>query len=181
MGKVKGMLISVLVNMINADNKEAFDKWLEDEDREILSGSFFASSWYPFSTYRRLFDAAVQVVAKGDEKAVHQWGYNYSRTLMTGTYKAMFVPNEPLKCIEKNMYLESLFFDFGKIEMKRTGENRFEIHLNGFPKDFKNLYLIKRGWYVGILEMARAQNVQSNFISKSWQGAPTTIIEYRFS
>jgi hypothetical protein len=181
MGKVKGMLIGAFANMITADNKEKINKWLDDEDRELLLGSFFASSWYPFGTYRHLFDAIASVIAQDDEKTIYQWGYYYSKKLMTGTYRAMFVPNAPLKSIEKNMHLESLFFDFGNVEMKVTGEKSFEIHINGFPRDFKNLYLLKRGWYVRLLEMAGAENIESHFISKSWQGAPSTIIEYRFS
>jgi uncharacterized protein YbaA (DUF1428 family) len=182
MGEVKGLLISALVNMINDDNREAFDKWLTDEDWKVVSGTLFATSWYPFSTYQHVFDAAVAVVAKHDEQTVYQWGISYSKKMLKGTYKIMLVPNDPLKSMEKNLSFESIFFrDVGNVEMKVTGEKRFEVRLAGFPREFKNLTVLKSGWYVGVLELAGAQNIERNFTSKTWKGDPASTIEYSFS
>lgn len=181
MSKVKGLMISPWVNMITDENREEFNKWLDDEDKELLSQTFFPSSWYPFSIYQHIVDAASAVIANNDTKILTNWGYLYAQRMMTGTYRNMFVPNDPIKSLEKNSYVESLFFDFGKVEIKVTGENVIEIYLHEFPREFRNLYWVKNGWYVGILEMTGAKNIESHFIAKSWSGDPITIIEYRFS
>ena len=79
------------------------------------------------------------------------------------------------------MFMGDLFFDFGKIEMKVTGEKSFEIHIADFPKEFKNLYLLMRGWYARLLTIAGAKSVKSEITGKPWLGTdPHCVITYNF-
>ena len=79
------------------------------------------------------------------------------------------------------MRLGALFFDFGKIEMKATGEKSFQIEFVDHPKDFKNFYILMRGSYACLLVLSGANNVESEITQKPWMGSgPNCIITYRF-
>lgn len=181
MAKVKGMLLVPWVKIARADKTGAFDKWLDDSDRQIVSSRVFPSSWYPLDTYRHLFDAVSTVFANGNEQTIQEWGYDASVELLTGPYRNIIVPNSPLESMKKCMFMGALFFDPGKTEIKILGEKAFEIHLIDYPPDFKNLYFLLLGWYARLLDLAGAQNIESEITAKSWLGmSEHTIITYRF-
>ena len=125
--------------------------------------------------------AIAEVGANGDEQTLYEWGYKYSVEFLTSTYKSMLTPNDPLKSITKCVSLFHLHFDAGKIEAKIMGEKKVELHVTGFPRDFKYFYSFMRGWNARVFTLAGAQKVESEFKLKSWEGAPKTVIEYRFT
>jgi hypothetical protein len=180
-GKVKGILMIPWVKIIRSDKTGLFDKWIEEEDKEFLTRRLFPSSWYPFSSYMHFFSAVAEVGANGDEQTIYNWGYDFSVELLTSTYKNMIVPNDPLKSIEKSISLLGLLFDSGRLEKKTIGKKSIELHATGFPKDFKYFYCLMRGWNARVIAISGAESVNSQFTLKSWEGAPKTVIEYRFS
>lgn len=181
MRKVKGMLLVPWVKVVRSDKTGMFDKWLDDSDRKIISARVLPSSWYPFETYRHIFDAVSTIFARGDEKIIHDWGQQVATEMLTGTYRIIIVPNSPMESMKKCMFMGSIFFDPGETEMKVTGEKSFEIHCIDYPADFKNLYLLLRGWYTRLLILAGAQNIENEITAKSWLGnAKHSVISFGF-
>lgn len=179
--KVKGLFFLPWVKIIRSDKSGVFNRWIQNEDKEFLTGRLFASSWYPFASYERFVTAVAESFGRGDEQTIYSWGYDFSLDILTGTYKIVIMQNQPLKSLEKCVDLSTLFFDFGKLETKAIGEKSIELHISDFPPNFKYLYWIKRGWYARLLVLCGAEKVESKFTLSSWQGAPKTVIEYTFS
>ena len=179
--KVKGILLIPWVKVIRADKKGTFEKWLTDEDRQILSRTVLASSWYPLSTYQNIFTAVSVVVAKDSEEVLFKWGYDASVELLTGAYKNIIVKGSPTKSLKKYLIIRELFSNTGKIEVEVKGEKSAILSLGGYPSDFKYLYWLIRGWCTRLLEYASAKQVQSKFLNRSWEGAPNVTIEYTWS
>ncbi len=76
--------------------------------------------------------------------------------------------------------MTKLFFDFGEIRPELVSERCLHLRISGFPADFKELYLQMHGWYSRILALSGATGIESRFVSKSWEGAGDTCIEYRW-
>ena len=115
MAQVKGTILIDFVKTIKADKSGAYDEFLTDQDREIISQRILPSGWYPYQTFRNCFNASVQVLAKNDMEKVEQWGRLYGEAIITSVYKGLIKEGAPGFGItavgsEKAIY-ETLSFD----------------------------------------------------------------------
>jgi len=177
--QVKGSMLMYLVKAIRGGGVENFDRFLTDAERELLTKKILPINWYPFESYKRLFEAMVAVVAGGDMGVVQQWGRDYGSTILEGLYRSTIVTGNPFQSLKKYELRFASFYDFGTVEVSDTGPGTAEMSLRDFDPDWETIYQIIYGWLERTVELAGARNPRVVFTSRSWAGDPHTV--YRVS
>lgn len=180
MAKVKGTMLVGFVKAIRADKSGVYHSYLTDQDREIVSQRILASAWYSFETYKKCFQAVVQVAAKGDMAVVREWGRDYAESILKEVYKNIIVENNPQEIFMKMRQIQKLLFDFGDFDGSVVSEKKIRLQIKDFDPKFEAFYQLIRGWFEMSLELGGAKNVQSQFTAKSWEGDPETSIELAY-
>jgi hypothetical protein len=180
MAKVKGVLVIPLVKAIRADKSGKLRNHLTAVELTIIDSTFYPITWMDFETYQRVADVVARENAMNDEKTIQNWGYA-SATNTLKPYQGNFVIKGSLKkTIDEYLVMSKTFFDFGQFEATVIEKGHAQIRVHGFPDDFKVFYHLIRGWFTKIFELAGANDVKSKYVSKTWEGAPDTIVEYRW-
>jgi uncharacterized protein (TIGR02265 family) len=181
MGKVKGTVLVDFVKTIRGDKTGVYDSYLTPADKEIISSRILPSAWYPFDTFKNCFQAVVRVLADNDMEKVRQWGRLYGENIITSVYKGMIKDGQPMEMLEKyRTYIQS-FFDFGEFDLERLADNHAVIIMTGFGEDFPSQYYMMAGWIERSLELSGAKDIKSEFVAKTWEGAPDTRLDIKWS
>lgn len=181
MGRVKGTLLIDFVKVVRSEKTGLFNPYLTDQDRQIISQRILASEWYPAETYKNLFNAVVKVGAKGDMEMVRQWGRVYGEKIITNIYKTLVADVKPMEVISKYKTIVKRFHDFGETDCDQLSRTSALMTIKNFFPEFEPVFHLIRGWIERNLELSGAKDVKSEFIARSWQGAPATIIKFTWT
>jgi hypothetical protein len=176
MMQVKGSVLIDFVKTIRADKSGVYDRYLTDEDKRLIQQRILPSAWYPFDTFKNVFQAAFEVLAKGDLEKVREWGRAYGEVITKTIYKGLLKKGQPMEHLKRYPTAIRNFFDAGSIEVKEVSKNEAEMILKGFDTGFVPIFYIMFGWLEKTLEMCGAKNIQFETLEKAWEGAPQTRI-----
>jgi uncharacterized protein (TIGR02265 family) len=177
--QVKGSMMMFVVKGIRAAGVEHFDLLLNDEDRVFLTQRILPINWYPFDSYKRLFDALAAVVARGHQQMIRQWGRDYASTILQGVYQSTITPGDPFRSLKNYEQRFSSFYDFGELEVTDTGPGTAEVEIRDFDSSWESIYHLIDGWLERTVELAGGKSPRVGFKARSWAGDPTTV--YRIS
>ncbi|MFP4445861.1 MAG: hypothetical protein ACLFPD_06400 [Desulfosudaceae bacterium] len=177
MRQVKGTLFINIAKNIKADKTGVFDKFLTDEDRQILSKLILQSAWYPYETYRNCLTAIAAVLAKNDPDILKDWGREQGQATMETIYKLALKKDDAQEAMNSYDRVVKAQFNFGSITGTMVGDQEMHITMEGFDKDFEAWYHIASGWMEKYLELVLKKPVKSRIIKKSWEGAPATVFQ----
>ena len=172
--RVKGSMLMFVVKGIRGGGIENFERFLTDGDRELAAQKILPISWYPFESYKRMLDALVAVVARGDMNVVRQWGRDYGSTIIDGIYRSTIVDGSPYQSLKKYEQRFASFYDFGVVEVTDAGPGTSEVVLRDFDPEWEAIYQLIHGWFGRTAELAGARNPRVEFTSRSWTGDPHT-------
>lgn len=176
---VKGSMLMFVVRGIRGGGIENFEGLLTDEDRKLAAQKILPISWYPFESYKRLLDALVALVARGDMNVVRQWGRDYGSTILDSIYRSIIVAGSPYRSLKSYEQRFASFYDFGVVEVTDSGPGTAEVVLRDFDPEWEAIYQLIYGWFERTAELAGARNPRVVFTSRSWTGDPYT--GYRIS
>jgi uncharacterized protein (TIGR02265 family) len=178
MKRVKGSILIDFVKTIKASKSQGYEKYLTEEDRNLFSQRLLPSAWYPFETFKHVFQGVFEILAKKDLEAVRKWGRFYGEAIVSNLYKGIIREGHPMDSLLKYpTYLRNMF-DFGKVEVKELGPAEALVTVMDFDPAFVPFYYILFGWLERTLEMCGAKNIQSEILTATWQGAPQTQIKF---
>ena len=175
--KVKGSVFITLVKAIKSNKSGVYDKYLTDQDREIINQKILSSFWYPYETYKHCINAIYEVIAKKNPNVAKEWGRTESRALMTNMYST-FISSDPTDFINAYEMIHKNFYDFGKIEVVEEGKNQVVFKLTDFDVQCLPVFYLIEGWLECGLELCGAKNINSEFLSQSWKGYPESTIRF---
>lgn len=175
MRQVKGSMFIMFVKAIKSDRKGAFDKFLTNQDREVLSGLVLQSQWYPYETYKNCFLAVSRVIARDAPKTLRDWGRIYGEESITTIYKSVLLKKDPRAAIEEYQRIFKSQFDFGRMEGNVTSDNEMTVTVFDFDKDVEPWYYVAQGWIERLIELVIKKPVRSEILDRSWAGAPATV------
>jgi len=173
------MLIE-FVKSIKADKTGAFDRFLTDADRAVLSQRILPGSWYPFETYKRCFTAVARVLAKDNAETLREWGRQYGQATMTSIYKIILQKKDAQSAMTAYNSVFRSQFNFGKTEFKMVSENEMLIGLMGFEPDFTALHHVAQGWMERTIALVINKPVRSEIAGNTWEGGPAVVIRLRW-
>ncbi len=173
--QVKGSMMMFVVKGVRAAGVEHFDHLLTDADRQFLKQRILPINWYPFETYKRLFDSLVTVVARGNTQTVRQWGRDYGSTILEGVYRSVISPGNPLRSLKNYEQRFSSFYDFGALKVTDTGSDSAKLEIRSFDPTWESIYEMIFGWLERTVELAGGHDPRISFISRSWTGDSSTV------
>ncbi len=183
--RVKGTLFVDYIRMIKSRKDVDWGKYLTEEDMEYLEKDkrILPSSWYPFDTFERMGIGVFTEIGGGDMDMVRLWG-QVSTELLTGVYKNLVEPGNPVRSAEKFDIIRASFFDFPGVELSIVGEEK-RLTLAVFFSDNMDAAEAQAYQALGgierLLEMAGAKDIKYNFVARIWEGDPRTLIEVSWS
>ncbi len=178
MPRVKGTMLVDWAKTIRKDASRDYSRYLSEDDRRILAGQVLPSAWYPFETYRHLFGAVVKELAGDNMDAVYAWGREFGEKTLREIYSSLIACGAPMDVVDKYKIIFKKFFDFGEFVFEPAGENQVVLKVRDFAPEFEPFFHGLRGWIERSLELGGAKEVTSEFLAKSWQGAPETAIRF---
>ncbi len=176
--KVKGSILLPWVKIIKANKSGIYDKYLTEDDKNVMNKRILPSSWYPFETYKNCTNAVVQVEAKGNMETCHQWGRAYCDGVMTTFYSQSIVKGKPEAAIKKFSFVVSTMFESGKLEVDHVSDGEIVVSCLGIDPHMEAWYYVMRGWIERFLELCMDKDVKSEFVSRSWKGDPNTKVKF---
>jgi uncharacterized protein (TIGR02265 family) len=173
--KVKGSMLMFVVKGIRAAGVEHFDHLLTDQERALVGQRILPINWYPFASYRLLFDALVTVVARGNMRMVRQWGRDYGSIIMGDVYRSVILEGNPFQSLKNHERRFSSFYDFGSIQVASAGTEAAELTVGDFDPSWEAIYHMIAGWLERTVELAGGRNPKVDLTARSWDGAPATV------
>lgn len=181
MRQVKGSMFIMFAKAIKSDKQGTYDKFLTNQDREVLSKLILQSNWYPFETYKNCFLAVARMVAQNNPEMLMDWGREYGEATMTAIYKNVLRKKDIRTAMNAYEQVFKSQFDFGRMEGKMLSENELTISVEDFDYTFEYWYYVALGWMERTIQLVIKKEVRSEIIARSWKGAPATVFKMSWS
>jgi hypothetical protein len=178
MSQVKGSIFIPWVKGVRGDKSGACDRYLNDQDRKIISGRILASSWYPYDTYRRCVEAVSKEVAKDNMDIIRGWGRDFVDKEYKDIYKNLFSETDPRKAMKSRKLMYKTLYDSIRVDLEEISETEYILSFKGVEPDFKSFFAMAIGVMERGLELNGARGLKAEFIDKSWNGAHQTRIRF---
>lgn len=178
---VKGTLFVDYIRMIKGRKDVDWSRHLEPADLEILKLRIEPNEWYPLDTFERMGMAILQEIAGGDMEAV----YHFGRYYMDGLFKihgSLIVEGDPMESLMRFQVLRSTFFDFEAVTLDDLMGNEAKLLMNyGMGKIAEEASACQTvGFFERLLELSGARNVSYEYVWKSWEESPPTIVQLKW-
>ena len=130
--KVKGSVLLDMVKVVRAFKDQPWDQHLKPGDWEIINSMVIPTEWYPIESYMRIGVAVYELVAKGNEDAVRQFGLAAMKDLIEGSYRPFLDKGDPFEATRKFLDLRKSLFNFSKMGMEPTGQRSLRVVISEF-------------------------------------------------
>jgi len=177
MGKVKGILFVDYVRMARARKDVDWVSKLSEEDLRYLEEQIEPAAWYPMASFER-FGLAILSSIMGDRlEMVRLWGRVTADALVEVT-EGLVVPGDPRESLMRLFVQQSSFFDFETFRMGAVNDGgaTIQIAYGMGPVAEEAASTQAEGFFVRLLELAGAHEVESSFAQASWRGDPRTTL-----
>src|SRR5262249_9707580 len=141
------------------------------------NGLVLASSWYPISWYRDVFQAFRQVNRDGIELS-RKIGYCSARREMRGIYKSVLVKIvSPQALLGLSAFLFNMYYDTGKFDIVESRRGFARAFVHGCTGWDANMWADLMGGVTGLLELSGARNVQLSVLAGTQDGDTDSTFE----
>ena len=179
---VKGTFFVDYVRIIRSRKDVDWSRHLEPGDLELISGRIEPDRWYPLEIFERMGLAILQELVGGNMEAAFRWGRHYMDWLFE-IHDTLIVKGDPLESLMRFHMLRKSFFDFDALALDGLmgTEARLTIQY-GLSRTAEEASVRQTlGFFERLLELSGAEGVTYVFVQRSWEGAPSTIIQLRWS
>ncbi|HPR62866.1 MAG TPA: TIGR02265 family protein [Thermoanaerobaculia bacterium] len=181
--KIKGNIIKSRIAFIKTHSgDEGWKKVLQalpEDDRHQLEGLLTGLSWYSFDLGKRLDDAIIAVLGKGDRSFFERIGRASARENLMGVHKSFLSNGDPQAFMEKSPMIYKFYYDVGYRTYERTGPTSGTLTTFEAETFSAADCLTVIGWYKEGLELCGATDVRASESSCRAEGAD--FCQYHFS
>ena len=182
MRQVRGVLFVDYVRMLRSQKLVDWTHHLLAEDLPYLDTQIDQAAWYPMATFERMGNAILKTVTRGELFPVQLWG-RYSAAQLRAANPTLLEANDPLETLARFRVLRETFFDFSALDVPLLHDTEAHIivrYYMGMPAEEAASYQT-RGFFEGLLDLAGARDVRSEFLEKSWDGDDRTLLTIRWA
>lgn len=182
MRQVRGVLFVDYVRMLRSQKSVDWRKHLAPEDLPFLQMHIDPAAWYPMASFERMGNAILARVTRGELFPVQLWG-RYSAAQLRAANPMLLAPDNPPETLSRFRVLRQTFFDFDALEVPLLHDDEAHIIVRyhmGMPAEEAAAYQTM-GFFEGLLELAGARDVRAEFLDRSWEGAPRTLLAIRWT
>ena len=173
-----GTLFVDYVRMLRARKDIYWPKHFQKEDLPYLTQRIEPNDWYPMETFERMGLAILEIIAQGDLETVKAFG-SASVDWLVETQPMLLAKEDPRESIMRFQVLRQSFFDFPALEVLGVSDSdaQLQIAYQMGPVAEEAASFQTMGFFVRLLELCGAPNVESRFTTRSWAGDPATVLE----
>ena len=179
--KVKGGLFVDYVRMLKKKKGVDWSKYLLPRDLPYLEQQILPSEWYPFESFERMGIAVLREVASGDLEAVLAFG-QITLDEMAKAFSNLVSDDNPRESLMRFEVLRNSFFNFNPVSIESIYGDYAKLRIQysmSRPAEEAASYQAA-GFFIQLLRLSGATNIEYRFASKSWAGDPTTILELKW-
>jgi hypothetical protein len=156
MANVKGTNVIQVVRTLRKNRAHALEQ-LSPKLHGYLTERILPSSWYPERDQLGLLVALAALTPTAD--AWHFFGRMSARTDLTGVYRALLKPHEPLATLQNTAVLWRNFHDTGEMAAKREDATTALITLEGYAIVSADLCRLMSGYAFEAAQMSGGSDV----------------------
>jgi hypothetical protein len=167
--------------MLRAQKHVDWKQFLPAEDLWFLSTKIDPEAWYPMTSFERMGNQILRVVANNEMFPVQLWG-RYSATKLHEKHPSLLEPNDPIETLNRFRVMRETFFDFDALTVTMLLDDEANIvvrYFMGMPAEEAACYQTM-GFFEGLLELAGAKDVHASFRERSWGNALRTLLVVRW-
>jgi hypothetical protein len=182
MRNVRGVLFLDYVRMLRSHKGVAWETVLEADDLQYLREQIDTAAWYPMASFERMGNAILKYVAGDNLRPVQLWG-RFSAAQLRAAHPMLLEPKDPCETLTRFRVMRETFFDFQALDvlMLHDGEAQIAIHYYmGMPAEEAASFQTM-GFFEGLLDLAGAKDIRAALRAKSWQDAPRTLLDLRWT
>jgi hypothetical protein len=175
---VRGILFLDYVRMLRSQKSPKWNEMLEEADLTYLQQTIEPDAWYPMETFERMGNAILTVITRGELFPVRLWG-RYSAVQLAKAHPMLLDEGDPAETLARFRVLRQTFFDFEALEVPLLHDDEAQVIIRyhmGMPAEEAAAHQTL-GFFEGLLELAGARQINSEFREKSWVGDPRTRLE----
>ncbi len=180
--QVKGTLFVDYVRMMRAKKGVDWARYLSPADLVFLEQRIVADAWYPMATFERMGVAILDEIAEKNVGLVEHWGRMSIDWLCT-IHPNLVQPGDPRESLMRFQVLRQSFFDYPALTIHEITDGEATIliayGMGGRAEEAASHQTL--GFFERLLELSGANQVQATFPSRSWDGAPRTMLALRWS
>lgn len=132
---------------------------LPDQDRDLLEGSLTNIAWHPFEVGKRLDEAIVRVLGKGNAQVFEDMGAASARVNLRGVHQLFLAPDDPQAFMARAHIIYRSYYDKGRREYQATSPTSgiMTTYDAETYSSFDCMTVV--GWYKEALAMCGAKDV----------------------
>lgn len=163
MQKVKGSVLKARLSFVEEQfGAETLQRVLDSlrvEDRKALR-TLLPIQWVPFEIGKRLDDAIVEVVGRGNTDFFERLGEASAEKNLAGAHQYFLTPGHPHAFLAKAPQIYRMYYQTGRREYDRTGEKEGVLTTHDAETFSAADCLTVIGWHRRALEMCGASDVE---------------------
>ncbi len=132
---------------------------LPEQDRQLLRGTIYPITWYPFDVGERLDQAIVDALADGDESVFERIGAKSAQRNLTREHSSFLSPGDPQTFMQRASIIYRFYYDTGYREYIQTGPDSGVMITHDAETFSRPDCLTVIGWYKEALRMCGARDV----------------------
>ena len=168
--RVKGTMMMYVVRAIRGAGVDRFAAFVTEEDRRLLAQTILPINWYPFASYKRLFNALASGVARGSTQVLRQWGREYGSAILDGVYRSTIVHGSPYRSLKNYEKRFASFYDFGTLKVSQVGPGAADVVIREFDPEWEEIHQMILGWLEQTVKLAGADDARVELTARSWAG-----------
>jgi len=177
-GSVLKARLAFVEEQFGEDSSRRVLESLSPEDRTTLR-TVLPIQWVPFELGKRLDEAIVQVVGRGETRFFERLGAASAETNLSGAHQYFLEPGDPHAFLAKAPQIYRMYYQAGHREYEKTGEKEGVLTTHEAETFSATDCLTVVGWYRKALEMCDATNVQ--IVEEECRARGDDVCRYRVS
>jgi len=180
--KVKGVFFVDYIRMIRSRKDVNWHDYLLPTDLRFIHQKVLDGEWYPFETFERMGLGILKEIANDDMEVVKLWG-RISLEEICRQHENIVCAQDPVESLIRFQVMRQGFFNFDPVNIITLFKNyaRVEIKYGMSDRAEEAATMQAIGYLERLLELSGANNVLHNFLSKSWEGRKSTVLELNWS
>jgi hypothetical protein len=179
--KVKGGLFVDYVKMLKKKKGVDWSKYLLPRDLKFLEEQILPSEWYPYESFERMGIAVLHEVASGNMEVVLAFG-QITLDEMARAFSNLVSKGDPRESLMRFEVLRNSFFNFNAVTIESISayyaKLRIEYSMSREAEEAASFQAA--GFFIQLLRLSGAKEIEYRFAGKSWAGDPSTILELKW-
>lgn len=155
---------------------------MHGSDYDYVRRQVDPDGWYPMEVFERLGEAILAHNEGASLDAVRMWGHA-SVAAVVQTHPTLIAPRDPLESLMRLKVMRDSMFDFPAFDIPEAclGHAKMHVSYRMGPVAEEAACYQTLGFCEGVVSLAGGSRIHAQFVARSWQGDPGTLISLEWT